>query len=329
VEAPSTVGTGFEAKAAAFHGGQERCVEPKDAIALLHEATDLVWIDILAVDVEATKKLLEDELHFHALAVEDALSEYERPTLQQFDGHVFFSIPTLEGSKADPQFVEVGFFLLRHGLVTVSTKECKLLTEWFERWKSHPQAIGSSAAMLTHSVVDGIVDEYFPLVEELEEELDQLADKIFSGDTKQVKELLVLKRKLLEVRRRIGPVREILNGLLRRDTVLIPEKARLYFQDVYDHITRISELVDINRDTLASLLDVHLSQVSNNLNEVVKKMTVVATVLMIMSLVAGIYGMNFDKMPELHWAIGYPVALGTMVALGGATIWVFKRIDWL
>jgi magnesium transporter len=124
-------------------------------------------------------------------------------------------------------------------------------------------------------------------------------------------------------------MRDILNALLRRDIRLIPVETKPYFQDVLDHVLRLSEVQDMNRETLAALLDVHLSQVSNNLNLVVKKMTVVATVLMVMTLIAGIYGMNFRFMPELQWRLGYPFALGLMGLSAVVALAVFKRVKWL
>ncbi|CAN5380962.1 magnesium/cobalt transporter CorA [soil metagenome] len=320
---------GMRIRAIALTGLHGRDLTEEQAVAKLKGNHDLVWIDVEVTDRIAAEGFLEGQLGFHRLAVEDALSEMERPTLQQFDDYIFFAIPALNDPHDLNSHVEVGFFLMAHALVTVSTAKCELVDTWLARWKAHPRPIGNSSAMLLHSLVDGIVDGYFPLVDAMEDQLDCLADQIFAGDTTQVKQILILKRQLLDCRRRITPVRDIMNGLLRRDITLIPDKTKPYFQDVFDHVIRISELLDTNRETLASLLDVHLSQVSNNLNIVVKKMTVVATVLMIMTLVAGVYGMNFEFMPELHWRYGYEYALSFMVLLGVGTVMLFRKIKWI
>jgi magnesium transporter len=304
-------------------------VDAQRAVKLVNGSSGMIWLDILVKDTDAAKTFLADELDFHELAVEDALSEYERPTLQEFADYLFFSLPVIGSQNPDDSYSEVGFFLKAHALVTVRTRPARVIDEWFERWKQHPSAMSGSPAMLLHSIVDGIVDTFFPVVDQMEDEIDELSDAIFSGDTGKVKDILMLKKRFLEFRRRLSPVRDILNALLRRDLVLVPMDTKPYYQDVLDHVIRIGEILDMNRETLASLLDVHLSQVSNNLNLVVKKMTVVATVLMVMTLIAGIYGMNFRYMPELHWSFGYPFALGLMVVSAGLTLWAFRRSRWL
>ncbi|MEZ0327329.1 MAG: magnesium/cobalt transporter CorA [Fimbriimonas sp.] len=316
-------------RAAAQDGKGCTLVDEKQAVQLINRGRAMIWLDILVRDQAAAKEFLSEKLDFHELAVEDALSEYERPTLQEFREYLFFSLPALFENHGPDQYVEIGFFLKEHAVITVRSQPVRIIDEWFERWRAHPDTMQSSAAVLLHSIMDGIVDSYFPVVDRMEDEIDELSDAIFSGDTGKVKDILVLKKHFLEFRRRVAPVRDILNALLRRDLVLVPSDTKPYFQDVLDHVIRISEMLDVNRETLASLLDVHLSQVSNNLNLVVKKMTVVATVMMVMTLVAGIYGMNFDYMPELHWRFGYPFAILLMLVLGGLTLWGFKRSKWL
>ncbi len=315
-------------RAAAEGGKSCTLLGAERAIQYLNAGEGTIWIDLLVRDEQTAEHFLAHKLGFHELAVEDALSDHERPTLQEFEDYLFFSMPALRDMKSG-HFAEVGFFLKSHSLVTVRTQPTKIIDEWFERWRLHPSTMQGSPAVLLHSIIDGIVDSYFPVVDQMEDEIDELSDAIFDGDTERVKDILVLKKKFLEFRRRIAPVRDILNALLRRDLGLVPVETKPYFQDILDHVMRISELLDVNRETLASLLDVHLSQVSNNLNLVVKKMTVVATVMMVMTLVAGIYGMNFVFMPELHWRFGYPFAILLMLFLGALTLWGFKRSKWL
>jgi magnesium transporter len=310
---------------------QERdaCVDlsQEEAGEYLHRGRGMMWIDIVGVDSAAARRYLQEDLGFHELAVEDALSPNERPTLQEFSDHLFFVVPAL--IKGQETAVEVGFFLTRNAVVTVADQPVPTVEKWFERWRTRPKRFEGQPALLLHSIVDALVDDYFPVVDAMEDDLDELADRIFAGDTHRVKEILTLKRLFLETRRQIAPVRDIMNGLLRRDLQLVPMRTKPYFQDVLDHVIRVAEILDMNRETLASMLDVHLSMVSNNLNNVVKKMTMVATVLMVMTLISSIYGMNFDFMPELHWALGYPFALGLMGVLALATLYVFKRIRWI
>jgi magnesium transporter len=319
----------IEIRAAAQRGSGCTLVSTEEAVHMVQERRQLVWIDLLATELEDARAFLMEDLGFHELAVEDALSDYERPTLQEFEHYLFFSAPALVHPDIDSKTTEVGFFLTKNALVTVSKSRIKVIDDWFVRWQARPQAMDHSPAVLLHSIVDAFVDSYFPVVDAMEDRMDELSDSIFSGDTGRVKDILILKKQFLDFRRRIVPTRDILNSLLRRDLTLIPLKTKPYFQDVLDHVLRISEILEVNRDTLASLLDVHLAQVSNNLNLVLKKMTVVASVLMVMTLIAGIYGMNFRYMPELEWHYGYPFALTLMAASGAATLWIFKLFKWV
>jgi magnesium transporter len=320
----------FELKAALFGAGT-RCerLNVEQAIEAVNKGDQPMWVDIVAQDTATTRSFLIEQLGFHELAVEDALSTDERPALQEYEDTLFLVVPAVLLGAQEEHYEEVSFFLRDQALVTVVTRPLPILETWFGRWVQNPRRIGGSPAFLLHSLVDAIVDLYFPALDRLEDEVEDLGDQIFGGDTSQIKEILLVKRRLLEVRRRLSPVRDILNGLLRRDLPMIPDTVRPYFQDVFDHVLRLSELTDINRDTLASLLDVHLTTVSNNLNNVVRKMTVLSTVLMSMTIVSGIYGMNFKYMPELEWRYGYLFAIGLMITIGVAIVYIFKRIRWI
>ncbi len=141
--------------------------------------------------------------------------------------------------------------------------------------------------------------------------------------------MLAIKRELLELRRVLGPMRDVANALLRRDIDLIDDRVEPYFQDLYDHLVRILDQLDLYRDLLASILDARLTVTSNSLNTIMKRLTAITVILMVPTMIAGIYGMNFVHMPELEWPLGYPFALGLMVAAVAAAIVYFRRRDWL
>ncbi len=304
-------------------------MELKDAVQAVCEPGPVVWVDVVAEDTEKTRAVLQDQMGFHELAVEDALSDRERPALQNFDDLVFLVVPAAVRDNGGEKYVEVGFFLNDHALVTVSRESVPLLDEWFERWRTRPGHMGVSPAYLLHSIVDGIVDGYFTIIDVVEDEVEDLGDGLFAGKAGQLEDIVKLKRRLMKMRRAVTPVRDVMNALLRRDIEEIPEESRRYFQDVYDHVLRIAETIDAMREALTSMVDIHLSNVSYNLNQVLKKMTVLSTVLMTMALVSGVYGMNFDHIPELHWRYGYEFALGLMLTLGALVLIIFKRIKWI
>lgn len=301
-----------------------------EAVRAVREPGKPVWVDIVVRDHDAGEELLEGKMGFHELAVEDALSDRERPALQEFDDLVFLVVPApvREGDEQE-RYVEIGFFLMEHALVTVSREEVPLIDEIYKRWKERPGRLAHSPANLMHAIVDDAVDGYFDVTDDIEDRVESLGDTLFEGQEGRLEEIVVQKRRLMKLRRIIAPVRDVLNSLLRRDLKAVPEESRRYFQDVMDHTLRIGETVDSLRDALTSMVDIHLSNVSNNLNQILKKMTVLATVLATMTLVAGVYGMNFEHMPELHWRYGYPFSIALMLGLGGVVVLVFKRIRWI
>lgn len=303
--------------------------DPDSAISKVQDPNRLTWLHVSYEEPEDASIYLEQKLGFHELAVEDSLNEYERPTLHEYDDHLFLSAARVQSTNGEEHYQEVGFFLTNSALVTVSQGASPIVEAWQKRWEKSPNQIGRHPAELMHSILDAIVDEYYVVADQMEDEVDDLIENIYRGDNSQLVSLLQLKRRLIQLRRRITPMRDIFNGLLRRDVIIIPADSRPYFQDIYDHTLRLTELVDICRDTLTSALDVHLSTVSNNLNNVMKKMTVISTVLMSGALIAGIYGMNFRYMPELYQRWGYPFALLLMVVAGLGILGLFRWKKWI
>jgi magnesium transporter len=179
--------------------------------------------------------------------------------------------------------------------------------------------------------MDSIVDQYFPLVEELDEELERLEAKVFSGKPARetITEIYQLKRELLEVKRAISPLTDICNRLVRFDNAFIPVEIRPYFRDIYDHAVRINEMIDTTRELLTSVLEVNFSLISISQNEVSKKFAGWAAILGVPTMIAGIYGMNFKFIPELEWYYGYPVVIIVTVTLCTYLFYRFRRAGWL
>jgi magnesium transporter len=187
-----------------------------------------------------------------------------------------------------------------------------------------------SAGLLVYSILDAIVDDYFPVIDALAERTEEIEEFVLnSSGSSPIHELFRLKRDMIQVRRAVTPERDVLNVLVRRDSPIFDEVTLLYFQDVYDHILRVTDAIDTYRDLLSGTLDAYLSVTSNRLNQVMKTLTASSIILMTITLVASIYGMNFDHMPELHWRLGYLWAIGLMVGLAALLIAFFRRIDYL
>lgn len=287
------------------------------------------WVHLVAGDTPESRELLIDRLGFHELEVEDALSAGERPHLHEGPDHLFFTIPAIQMQEHRMSFVEVGFQLKKDRLVTVATESVAVLDEMLERSQTRNGQFTGAASRLLFYLVDAIIDAYYPAMDKLEDRADRLESEVFVGRVVPIKDLLRVKRRLLEIRRSLTPVRDILNGLLRHDMTLIANADRVYFQDIYDHVLRVLEHVDLSREVLASVLEANLATVSNRLNEVMRVLTVGSVILMSAALIAGIYGMNFRFMPELRWPWGYPLALGSMAVIAAIELWVFKKKGYL
>ena len=281
-----------------------------------------------AKDIAASAQYLTNQLGFDQLAVEDALSPDERPAMYEYKKYVFLVIPSLSKHNGEEEYAEIAVFLGSNFLLAVTYQDAPALDLWFKRWQHSTSHEGTALAFELHSLLDHVVDGFFPICDEIEELVDTLEDQVFENDQNIVPDALRLKRRLLSLRQRITPVRDVVNGLLRRDVRFIPKEVQPFLQDVYDHALRIAEIVDINRDIISGVLDAHLAQVSNNLNISMRILTVVATFLMTASMIAGIYGMNFKYMPELGQVWGYPFSLSLMVLFGIAEYAYFKRKRW-
>jgi magnesium transporter len=314
--------------------GEDRQVQEVsyDRARELAKATkQATWIHIRHSEPQKVADLLANDFDFHPLAIEDAVSKDERPELKEFDDHVFLVAPavTTEPNELEEQFEEIGFFVRDQLMVTVVDAHVPCLRHLTDRWMNRKTTSRTEIGYLLFAILDAILDDYFPRLDRIEEQVDAIGDEIYEGSTEKLKDLLRIKHQMLDLRRRLGPFRDVMSSLMRRELDFVTPKLEPYYQDLFDNTLRLTELIDTNRDALTSLIDIHLSTVSNNLNQVMKKMTVISTVLMSSALIAGVYGMNFDVIPELHWGFGYPFAILLMVASSFAIIWLFRRKRWI
>lgn len=292
----------------------------------------LLWIDVVAPD-EADLKTLESQFGFHPLAIEDATRHHQRAKIDSYEGYFFIVFYTLGEDPATDSLSadQIGIFVGQNYVVTVHLGANGLLDEISARWQSNLTLVGShTVGLLLYSILDAIVDGYFPVVDEISDRIEDLEARVFDDfDRSAQRDVFQLKKDLLGIRRSISPERDVMNVLLRRDTPMFDAATTIYFQDVYDHILRVTDSVDTYRDLLSSVLDAYLSVLSNRMNQVMKTLTASSIILMSMTLVASIYGMNFVHMPELGWHYGYAYALGLMVLIGIGVASVFRRIDWI
>lgn len=295
------------------------------------------WVDMSAPTPEDWETLKE-QFSFHPLALEDAQRQNpQRPKLDVYDGYLFLSIRAWAGVRtstddADDVTKEIDVFVGPNYLVTIHEEDSPAIEETRKRLQRNPENLSNKPAYLLYLILDAVVDDYFPAMDELDADIDKVETAIYeAADTvsTDLKPALALKKRLLLLRQTVAPLRDVLNYILRiDDPALVPSELRVFYQDVYDHTLRLTEQIDLHRDILGGVMDALMAQSSYRLNQVMKALTGVSTILMSAALIAGIYGMNFKVMPELHWKYGYGMALTMMVIVAGSLVAYFKKIKW-
>lgn len=307
-------------------GHVEAHLKPAD-ISDYRDAHDkVIWLDLEDPD-DQDFALLSEEFEFHPLAIEDCQHAHQRPKLEQYPGYIFIVLYEVvsEGPSKRTRAIEINIFLGSNYVVTLHRGRAPVIEETERRWLSKERQAEEGANFLAYLVIDGVVDSYFPLLDAFSDRLEDLEEDLFSSSSPQtVVEVFRLKKDVLQLRRLVTPLRDVFLTLLRGPESMFGSRTYVYFQDVLDHLLRISDAVDTYRDLMSSAVDVYLSSVSNRTNETMKKLTVLSTVLMSAALIAGIYGMNFHVIPELSWRGGYYYALGLMVLVAGALAAAFK-----
>ncbi|HEY3297995.1 MAG TPA: magnesium/cobalt transporter CorA [Armatimonadota bacterium] len=312
-----------------------KVLEKQDDISKISDyivdPTNIVWVDALSPDAQEME-LLACEFGFHPLSIEDYYTPHPRPKVDVYPNYYFIVVHALEFSveTSDLIPVELVLFLGANYIVTVHREPMGILDHVCDIWKREPRLLNDGSGMLLYDILDGLVDSYFPILDEVDDRIDQIEDDIFGhGHVASVESTFRLKRSLLILRRITAPLRDVLNTLIRRDQPLLSDQSVIYLRDIYDHTLRITDTVDTYRDILTGALDAYLTVISNQMNAVMKTLTVVTTILVSMQVISGIYGMNFLNMPELHWRFGYPLAIGFMVLSSLGLLHYFKRIKWL
>lgn len=301
-----------------------------EALRALIDSSTWFWLDLAGPDRSVAQTVLGEIFGFHPLAVEDAEHFGQRPKLDSYEG---FALLVVFGATAAGSLVEVHCFYSEGYLVTVHHDDCPDLTELVARLQKRGGPIPDHLMML-HRVVDTLVDGYFPVLASLDDAIDQLEDEILERPTEQqLGQLFDMKRSLIAMRKVVTPQRDLFATLLSgRDTLpgMTPEAER-YFRDLYDHLIRISDLVDSYRDLMTGALDTHLSTVSNRLNVVMKQLTIIATVFLPLSFLTGFFGQNFGwmvtRLSSLGVFLGVGVGLQILVVVG--LVLLFRQRGWL
>jgi magnesium transporter len=308
----------------------ENCLAA-DISELRVDEGNVIWADVTDPTSRDFEELAE-EFGFHHLSIEDCQNAHQRPKVEEYSGYYF--IVLYEAELAGPhdrlELRELNIFLGKNYLVTVHSRPIRAIETAKRLWHEWTDRSDQGAGLLAYLLIDAIVDDYLPLLDLISERMDDLEDSIFGEwRAESIEEIFSIKKKLLYLRRAITPLRDVFNTLLRREQPIFPRETHVYFQDVFDHLIRVADTIDTLRDMLGSTMDAYLSVSGNRMNKVMKRLTSISTILMSVTLIAGIYGMNFTLMPELRWRYGYVYALLSMVAVGLALYVYLKRVKWI
>ncbi|KAA8996846.1 magnesium/cobalt transporter CorA [Paenibacillus spiritus] len=288
-----------------------------------------IWADFSEPVPEETR-LLDTCFHFHPLAIEDCLHVLQRPKLDYYEEVQFFVLHAL--NEATLQAEEVDLFLGPSLLVSFHLQRQAGIDEAWEqviRSIEHREGWSGTPVAAAYTVIDKLVDRYFPTLYAIEDELAELENK---GAEEAVNTLLAqvfdVRSRLLKLRRTIVPMRDLMYRVVNSTHVQQNREERIYFGDIHDHLLKLADMIEADREMTADLRDSYISLNSNRMNTIMKTLTVITTIFMPLTLIAGIYGMNFEVLPELKWRYGYFAVLGLMLLLGGGMILTFKRRGW-
>ena len=294
---------------------------------------NVTWINIEGIHQAEIMEKIANHFGIHSLVMEDILNTGQRPKMDDMDDYVYVVLKMLNYNEDDDEIdaEQISIILGQNFVISFQEKEKDVFEPIRERIRKNKGRIRKKGAdYLAYALLDSVVDNYFTILEKIGERIEFLEEELVENpSTKTLQEIHGLKREMIFLRKSIWPVREVISGLERGESSLIKETTVIYLRDVYDHTIQVIDTVETFRDMLSGILDVYLSSISNKMNEVMKVLTIIATIFIPLTFLAGVYGMNFRYMPELEWRWGYFTALFLMAVVGiGMVIYVRKK-KWL
>ena len=316
---------------AAYKQGRKLAdIELRDAKRYMNEPGCFVWVALRDPE-PAEMKELQEEFALHDLAVEDASGGHQRPKMEEYGRSLFIVVHSVEPGDGGLHIGQVSIFVGDSYILSVRHATRYGFSELRGRTEREPELLSHGPAYVLYALLDSVVDRYFPVLEALSDETEELEEKIFGAQTTraQVEALYALKRKLTGLKHAVSPLLEVTTKLHGGRVPAMCAGLQDYFRDVHDHLVRLEQSIDTLRDAVSTAVSVNLSLITLQENEVTKRLASYAALIAVPTLIVGIYGMNFAHMPELQWRFGYPVILGTMVLIDVWLFFRFRRAKWL
>jgi magnesium transporter len=318
-----------------YHAGgcEEKELKSIDECVSHSDTAIVSWIDVEGLHEIETIRQLGDCQKLHPLVLEDILNTFQRPKAEDYGDYLYIVLKMLRINTAGEIVTEQVSLILGSNVV-ISFQEgvegdvFNPIRERLRNGKGKIRELG--ADYLVYALMDAIVDNYFVVMEQVGERIEELEDEVVADPCPEtVRKIHQLKREVILLRKAIWPLREVIGALERRDSLLISETVVVYLRDIYDHTIQVIDTIETSRDMLSGMLDVYLSSISNRMNEIMKFLTIIGTIFIPLTYIAGVYGMNFQFMPELHWQWGYFACLGLMLSVAVSLLFYFKRKKWL
>lgn len=291
-----------------------------------------LWIDADEMPAEL-QTFLQDQLGLNSLVVEDVVSSCETPKIEDYGDYVYAVLHGVRRDSQDPESlntIELDVVIGQQWVLTHHTGELRSIDEVRQELQRNPRALTRGPAWLAHTIIDHMADHYLPVLDRFDDEIDELEKGVMEDPRPEMLgSLFRMKRSLQRLRRISVYQREILQRLSRGEFEIIPQGALLFYRDIYDHFVRIADLADSYRELVNAAMEIYLSVTANRTNEIMKVLAIISTIMLPLSFIAGVYGMNFHVMPELSWRYGYPFALSLMGIVSCSFLYYFRRKKWI
>ncbi|MBA3062761.1 MAG: magnesium/cobalt transporter CorA [Atribacteria sp.] len=311
---------------------QEKEVKSAEECFPYKDKSTITWINIDGVHEIKVIEEIGKHFNLHPLILEDIVDTDQRPKIKDFGNYIFIILKMLYYDEKDNEMKveQVSLVLGKNYVISFQEREGDVFDAIRERNRNNIGRIRKLGAdYLVYSLIDAIVDNYFTIIEKLDEEIENLEDKvIIQPNPSNVQAIHKLKRDLIFLRKSVWPLREVISFLEKGESPLVLESTNIYLRDVYGHTIQVMDTVETLRDIISGILDIYLSSINTRMNEIMKVLTIIATIFIPLTFITGIYGMNFQYMPEIKWFWGYPAVLSIMVAIGIGMLIYFKRKKW-
>ncbi len=312
---------------------EEKILQNIEECAIYQDTPAITWINIDGIHQVDFIEKVGQLFQIHPLTLENILNTTQRPKIEYFPNYIYIALKMIYWNESEHESTieHISLILMKNIVLSFQEREGDVFNFVRQRIRNATGKIRHNGSdYLVYALIDAIVDQYFLILEKLSDQTESLEDILIQQPSAQNLQIIHhSKRNLILLRNAVWPLREVINKLEKEESNLIQESTRLFLRDVYDHTIQVIETLEALRDMVSGLLDIYLSSVSNRMNEVMKVLTIIATIFIPLTFIAGVYGMNFQYMPELSWHWAYPAVLGIMFLVGLGMVFFFKKKKWL